>query len=52
MIIDYKLFIPNNALKKNTLWVIEQMPGQVEGADVTDTLAFSYWPSYNIPYFK
>ncbi len=29
MIVDYKLFKPFNALQANTLWIVEQMPGNV-----------------------
>lgn len=52
MIVDYNLFTPNNALLPNTLWVIEQIPGKVMGADTTDELERAYWPSYNVPYFR
>lgn len=40
-------------LLPNTVWLLEQMPGIVEKADVTHTLLQSqlYVPSYNIPYF-
>jgi len=38
MILDYKLFEPYNALKNNTLWVIEQIPGEVAGEDATNQL--------------
>ena len=48
------------------LTVVEQIPGLVEYADLTDTLERGYWPrcgaagvcvclipsSYNVPYFK
>ena len=51
MILDTKLFTPKNAILPGTLWVIEQIPGKVAGADKTDVLQFSYWSSYNVPYF-
>eukprot|EP00756_Hemistasia_phaeocysticola_P026187 Hpha_TRINITY_DN16047_c0_g1::TRINITY_DN16047_c0_g1_i1::g.121110::m.121110 len=51
MIVDWKLFTPGQPLVPNTLWVSEEIPGQFPGADVTDVLAFGYWPSYNVPYF-
>ena len=38
MIIDYKKFKSGkklNELSNDLLWVLEQMPGQVEAADVT-----------------
>jgi len=51
MILDYKLFKPFNGLQKDTLWIIEQIPGLVLGADTTKELERSYWSSYNVPYF-
>jgi hypothetical protein len=56
MILDYKLYQSGDkgsALKKDLLWVSEQMPGNVTSADVTEVLrATSYWASFNTPYFK
>jgi hypothetical protein len=52
MVVDYKLFTPRSALKKDTLWVSEQIPGLVARADVTQQLERGYWPSYNVPYFE
>jgi len=51
MVVDWKLFTPGQAIVPNTLWVSEEIPGQFPGADVSDVLAFGYWPSYNVPYF-
>eukprot|EP00933_Yihiella_yeosuensis_P021248 TRINITY_DN16861_c0_g1_i1.p1 TRINITY_DN16861_c0_g1~~TRINITY_DN16861_c0_g1_i1.p1 ORF type:complete len:581 (-),score=106.92 TRINITY_DN16861_c0_g1_i1:191-1861(-) len=51
MVVDFKLFKPRTALKDGTLWVTEEMPGLVVGADQTDTLSRGYWPSYNVPYY-
>jgi len=55
MIIDYKKYqkgtAPSN-LANDVLWVIEQMPGFTQSADVTGVLrSQQYWPSYNCPYF-
>lgn len=47
MVYDGKLFTPGNALQPNTLWVVEQIPGDVVGADVTSQLEKGYWSSYN-----
>ncbi len=47
MVIDSKLFKPGNALPPNTLFVVEQIPGLMAGADVTNELVRGYWPSYN-----
>jgi len=52
MILDLKLFKPLNALPVNTLFVVEQIPGLVQGADVTAQLERGYWSSYNVPYHQ
>eukprot|EP01006_Ploeotia_vitrea_P060649 TRINITY_DN76286_c0_g1_i1.p1 TRINITY_DN76286_c0_g1~~TRINITY_DN76286_c0_g1_i1.p1 ORF type:complete len:530 (-),score=39.02 TRINITY_DN76286_c0_g1_i1:82-1671(-) len=51
MVVDYNKFTPGQPLKPNTFWILEQLPGIVEVGDMTQTLAFGYWPSYNVPYF-
>ncbi|KAL4002494.1 Phospholipase B family protein [Acanthocheilonema viteae] len=53
-VLDYKLFKPNEKLPTNNLlWVLEQTPGLVISHDMTWFLKnYTYWPSYNIPYFK
>jgi len=52
IITDYKKFQPNTELKANTLWILEQIPGMCESADVTNIMkSQGYWASYNIPYF-
>jgi len=51
MIINYNLYTPGKPLPPGLLWVIEQIPGYVESADVTPELERGYWPSYNVPYF-
>ena len=52
MLLDYTKFKPGNALQEGALWVVEQIPGYVEGADVTDILSRSFWSSYNVPFFR
>ncbi|GAB6033388.1 Putative phospholipase B-like 2 [Chamberlinius hualienensis] len=54
MIVNYNLFQPGNAnLSDGLLWIIEQIPGYYEAADVTSVLRNQgYWASYNIPYFE
>lgn len=38
--------------KEGVLWVLEQLPGTVEAADVSEVLlSQGYWPSFNVPYF-
>jgi hypothetical protein len=52
MILDLKqVDIVRKQLKPSTLWILEQIPGRVEAADVTNILSFGYWPSYNVPFF-
>jgi len=51
IVVDYKRFYSGH--KTDIVWIIEQIPGLVMSADKSATLfATSYWPSYNIPYFK
>lgn len=38
-------------LEKGLLWVVEQLPGMVQAADMTEVLERGYWPSYNVAYF-
>lgn len=41
-----------SCLRPNTLWVLEQIPGQVEAHDMSHQLQTNgYWPSYNVPAF-
>jgi len=51
MVVDYKRFQVGKLVEPGTLWVVEQIPGYVEYADVTDQLERGYWASYNVPYF-
>ncbi|XP_064620556.1 putative phospholipase B-like 2 [Lineus longissimus] len=52
MIVDYKKFTPGNASSQDLLWVLEQIPGTIMAADVSNVLLKQgYWGSYNIPYF-
>jgi hypothetical protein len=52
IVVDYKLFTPGQPLLPGTLWIAEQIPGYVIGADETSVLSQSgYWASYNIPFF-
>ena len=53
MIVDLKLVdLENKAIKDNAFWIIEQIPGYTEAADMTQILRYGYWPSYNSAYFK
>ena len=48
---DYNLFTPGKSLLPGTLWIGEQIPGTWMTKDVTTTLSYGYWPSYNVPFF-
>ncbi|CAG5004577.1 unnamed protein product [Parnassius apollo] len=56
-IVDYNKFTPRTenspgSIKKGLLWIVEQIPGYTEAADLTNELVSStYFPSYNIAYF-
>jgi len=51
MVIDTNKFQQGQQLQPGALYILEQIPGYTESADVTDRLALGYWPSYNVPYF-
>ena len=51
MVLDYKKFTPGQPVVPETLWVLEQLPGMVQMADLSLYLKQNgYWASYNIPY--
>ncbi|KAF0720690.1 Aste57867_115 [Aphanomyces stellatus] len=51
MILDLSLF-HNGRLRPHGLTLLEQLPGHIKAADVSDVLnRQGYWASYNIPYF-
>ncbi|XP_026332845.1 putative phospholipase B-like 2 [Hyposmocoma kahamanoa] len=57
-IVDYKKFRPRTqeqpepVIENGLLYIIEQLPGYTEAADLTLELKQqTYFPSYNIPYF-
>jgi hypothetical protein len=52
-VLDLKLIdTQEKTIKDNALWIIEQIPGYTEAADVTHVLRYGYWPSYNTAYFR
>ncbi|XP_027059115.1 putative phospholipase B-like 2 isoform X2 [Pocillopora damicornis] len=52
MVVNYKQFVPNQPLAPDTFWVLEQLPGTVIMADMSEILDNErYWASYNLPYF-
>ena len=52
MIINYGIFKKGKSLPDNFLWVVEQVPSYVEGADMTQIVERGYWGSYNVPAFE
>jgi hypothetical protein len=52
MVIDLKRVELNKSVSDGTLWVVEQIPGLVVGADQTSILRAGYWPSYNVPFYE
>lgn len=42
MVVDLKQFQPRKPLHAGLLWVVEQLPGMVEAADMTSTLSRGY----------
>ncbi|KJE97432.1 hypothetical protein CAOG_09069 [Capsaspora owczarzaki ATCC 30864] len=40
------------AVLDGALWVVEQIPGYVESADVTPILRAGYFSSFNVPFFE
>ena len=53
MIVDYNKFTPGQPLVDGVLTVVEQIPTLIAHGDTTYVLRNqSYWPSYNIPFFK
>jgi len=53
MVVDQSRFKVGSGASADFLWIIEQIPGATEAADVTDIMVKNgnFWPSYNIPYF-
>ena len=50
MVLDYNKFTPGKPLALGALWILEQLPGLVEMADLTIHLqVHGYWASYNLP---
>ena len=48
IILDYKLFKPNEPLNDGLLYILEQIPGNCSYMDVTNILERGYWASYNV----
>ena len=47
-----KIDLENKKINPGALWILEQLPGDYESKDMTDTLkSQTYWPSYNCAYF-
>jgi len=51
-ILDLKRIDPDNkTIESGAFWIIEQIPGTTESADMTQIIKYGYWPSYNSAYF-
>ena len=52
MVLDYNKFKPGMCqLPADSLWILEQIPGETVSKDVTSVLnKQTFWSSYNIPY--
>ncbi|GAX78296.1 hypothetical protein CEUSTIGMA_g5738.t1 [Chlamydomonas eustigma] len=51
MVLDVEMLQTKGAVK-DILWVLEQLPGTTQSADVSsELLEKGYWASYNVPYF-
>jgi hypothetical protein len=51
-VVDYKLVRTGQPPLPGAVWILDQIPGTVQAADITDLLVSrTYWPSYNVPYF-
>ena len=48
-VLDLNLFTPGKKLPPGLIYVLEQMPGMIQTADVTELLSYGYYPSYNVP---
>ena len=51
MVVNFNLYQKGKPIADGTLWVVEEIPGQMPGKDVSEILSYGYWPSYNVPYF-
>jgi len=51
LVLDLSKFTPGKDIKPDTFWVVEQMPGMVEGHDQSTLLGYGYFPSYNVPMY-
>lgn len=52
MIVNYNLFFPGQPIRDGTLFVMEQVPGMTQKADMSYVLRDQgYWASFNRPYF-
>ena len=47
-----KIDTDEKIINDNALWIMEQVPGYTESADVTKILKYGYWPGYNSAYFR
>eukprot|EP01117_Protostelium_nocturnum_P000224 TRINITY_DN1029_c0_g1_i1.p1 TRINITY_DN1029_c0_g1~~TRINITY_DN1029_c0_g1_i1.p1 ORF type:complete len:536 (+),score=155.22 TRINITY_DN1029_c0_g1_i1:223-1608(+) len=52
IVVDNKKFTPGKPLTPDTLWITEQIPGNLYGHDQTEHLSkYGFWASYNVAYY-
>ena len=50
MIVDYNLFDPSSSLASGTVMVLDQVPGYIKVADISESInQLGYFASYNLP---
>jgi hypothetical protein len=50
IVVDVAKFVAGAPLPDELVWIVEQIPGLVEGADATTLLRTGHFPSYNVPF--
>merc|ERR1719421_2164020 len=52
IIVDYNIFVPGKPLPDNSVYVLEQIPGEMHKGDVSEYIrSHGYWASYDRPFF-
>ena len=49
IVLNSNLFVKNEPLNDDLLWILEQLPGSCHTEQVTSILERGYWASYNVP---
>jgi len=51
-VVDFNKFFPGKYFTNGAFYILEQIPGYIEYADITANLETGYFPSFNVPYFE